>query len=79
METTLGISLYLYLKLTKTMSFLLSPMFCLQQNQKRGFCTEAENEKLGKKNGGKQWGEVAQTMYTYISKCNNDKIKERKK
>jgi hypothetical protein len=54
-------------------------MFCLQQNQKRGFCTEAENEKLGKKNGGKQWGEVAQTMYTYISKCNNDKIKERKK
>jgi hypothetical protein len=24
-------------------------------------------------------GEVAQTMYTHISKCKNDKIKERKK
>jgi hypothetical protein len=24
-------------------------------------------------------GEVAQTMYTHMSKCKNDKIKERKK
>jgi hypothetical protein len=24
-------------------------------------------------------GEVAQTMYTHISKCKNDKIKQRKK
>jgi hypothetical protein len=23
-------------------------------------------------------GEVAQTMYTYVSKCKNDKIKEKK-
>jgi hypothetical protein len=29
--------------------------------------------------GGQGEGEVAQTMYTYVSKCKNDKIKERKK
>jgi hypothetical protein len=27
---------------------------------------------------GERSGEVAQTMYTHISKCKNDKIKERK-
>jgi hypothetical protein len=26
-----------------------------------------------------KWEGVAQTMYTYVSKCKNDKIKERKK
>jgi hypothetical protein len=39
MEATLGISLYnyLYLQLGKnTMCFLLSPMFSLQQNWRRG-------------------------------------------
>jgi hypothetical protein len=46
MEAVLGISLYsyLYLKLAKTLSFLLSVMFSLQQNQRRGqnrFCPEA--------------------------------------
>jgi hypothetical protein len=25
------------------------------------------------------WGEVAQTMYTHVSKCKNDKRKEKKK
>jgi hypothetical protein len=25
--------------------------------------------------GGGRWGEVAQIMYTHISKCKNDKIK----
>jgi hypothetical protein len=43
-------------------------MFSLQQNQRtRGwkrFCLEAV--------GG---GELAQTMYIYVSKCKNDKIK----
>jgi hypothetical protein len=36
MEAMLGISLYsyLYLKLAKAMSFLLSPMHSLQQNQR---------------------------------------------
>jgi hypothetical protein len=38
MEAMLGISLYSYLypKLAKTLSFLLSLMFSLQQNQRRG-------------------------------------------
>jgi hypothetical protein len=29
--------------------------------------------------GGRQEGEVAQTMYTHVSKCKNDKMKERRK
>jgi hypothetical protein len=28
---------------------------------------------------GGRWEEVAQTMYTHVSKCKNDKTKERKK
>jgi hypothetical protein len=27
---------------------------------------------------GGEWGEVAQTMYAHVSKCKNDKKKERK-
>jgi hypothetical protein len=27
----------------------------------------------------KGWGEVAQTMYTHVSKCKNDKIKGKKR
>jgi hypothetical protein len=50
-------------------------MFSPQQIQRgRGlnrFCLEA--------GGGGGIGEVAQTMYTHLSKCKNDKIKERKK
>jgi hypothetical protein len=44
MKATLGISLstYLYLKLEKMLSFLLSPMFSLQQNwRRRDLCPEA--------------------------------------
>jgi hypothetical protein len=44
-------------------SFLLSLIFSLQQNRRR------EEQVLG----------VAQTVYTHVSKCKNDKIKERKK
>jgi hypothetical protein len=29
--------------------------------------------------GGRRSGEVAQTMYPHVSKCKNDKIKERRK
>jgi hypothetical protein len=67
MESMLGISLYsyLYLKLAKTLSSLLSLMFSLQQNQRtRGW------------NGGGV-GVVAQTMYIHVSKCKNDKIKRK--
>jgi hypothetical protein len=37
----------------------------------------AEQELLGSRGleGIRRWGEVAQTMYTHISKCKNDKIK----
>jgi hypothetical protein len=41
-------------------------MFSLQQNQRRGGTGSAW-----------KWGEeveLAQTMYTYVSKCKNDKI-----
>jgi hypothetical protein len=51
------------------MSFLLS-MFSLQQNQRTRGRMEA---------GGQGWGEVAQTMYTHVSKCKNNKIKGEKK
>jgi hypothetical protein len=67
MEAMLGISLYshLYLKLAKTLSFLLSFKFSLQQNQKRRvwnrFCLEA-----GGWGGGRVVGEVAQTTYTQV-------------
>jgi hypothetical protein len=49
-------------------------MFSLQQNQRtRGwnkFCSET---------GGRGSGEVAQTMYTHVSKCKNDKTKKFKR
>jgi hypothetical protein len=72
MGATLGLSLYsyLYLKLAKMPCFsyyLL--LFLLQQNQRtRGqnrFCLET----------GEVGGEMAQIMYTHVSKCKNDKIK----
>jgi hypothetical protein len=76
MEATFGISpcSYLYQKLPKILSFLLSLMFSLQQNQgRRGykmFCPE------GRGCGRRE--EVAQTMYTHVSKCKNYKTKEKK-
>jgi hypothetical protein len=72
MEATLGISpySYLYLKQAKTLSFLLLLMFFLQQSRRtRGqnsFCLEV------------RVGEVAQTMYTHVSKYKNYKITKRK-
>jgi hypothetical protein len=83
MEAMLGISLYsyLYLKLAKMLSFLLSLIFSLQQNwRRRGqnrFCLEAVGGEEWKR--WERWEEVAQTMCTHLSKCKNDKIKERKK
>jgi hypothetical protein len=49
-------------------------MLSLQQNQRRG-----QNRFLPRKGRGQKRGEVAQTMYRHVSKCKNDKIKERKK
>jgi hypothetical protein len=57
------------------MPFLLSLVFSLQQKQRRqnSFCLEG---------GSWKWvgsgGKVAQTMYTHVSKCKNDKRREKK-
>jgi hypothetical protein len=74
METTQRISLYSYpyLKLVKTPCFSYYHfLFFLLQNWRtrewNGFCPEA-GVGCGK-------GEVAQIMYTYVSKCKNDKVK----
>jgi hypothetical protein len=62
-------------------------MFFLQQNQKRGKRVEqvlpgSVGEGWGcggvRRGGGVWEGEVAQTMYTHVSKCKNDKIKGEK-
>jgi hypothetical protein len=41
---------------------------------------ESQYKIISKKNycGGGRNREVAQTMYTYVSKCKNDKIKKKK-
>jgi hypothetical protein len=49
-------------------------MFSLQQNQK----TRRQNRFCQEVGRGREEGEVAQTMYTHVSKCKNSKIKERK-
>jgi hypothetical protein len=68
MEAMLKTSLYSYLfpKLSKMISFLLSLMFSLQQNQRR-----EQNRFCWKCVLGRRWEEweVAQTMYTHVSKC----------
>jgi hypothetical protein len=55
-------------------------MFSLQQNWRtrrwNRFCLEAGGGRWGR--WGSLGGEVVQTMYTPVSKCKNDKIKERK-
>jgi hypothetical protein len=58
------------------LSFLLSLMFSLQQN---GENKREEQVLLGSRLGGDENRcNVAQKMYTHVSKCKNDKIKERK-
>jgi hypothetical protein len=67
-EAMLGISLYsyLYLKLAKTLSFSLSFMlFSYKIGEQEGRTLEVELV---------SGGEVAQRMYTHVSKCRNDKI-----
>jgi hypothetical protein len=74
MEATLVISLYsyLYLELAKMLSFLLFLIFSLKQNQR-----QRAEPVLGKREGGQEEGEVAQTMYTHVSKCKNHKINKK--
>jgi hypothetical protein len=57
-----------------TLSFLLSPVFS---------STKSENKRVEQVLPRRVWGlaggKVAQTMYTHVSKCKNDKIKGEKK
>jgi hypothetical protein len=69
----IGISLYsyLYLKLAKILClfyYLLFFLFNKIQEQ------EGETSSVQKGGGGGRGREVAQTMYTHVSKCKNDKI-----
>jgi hypothetical protein len=68
MEAMIGICLYsyLYLKLAKTVFLIIFYVFL-----KQIWRTRVQNP--GNRVGG--WGEVAQTMYTHVSKCRHDKIK----
>jgi hypothetical protein len=69
MEAMLGISLcsYLYLKLAKTLSFLLSLMSSPTKLEKRAeqICLEASG---GRRRCGGLGGEMAQTMYAHMNK-----------
>jgi hypothetical protein len=67
MEVMLGISLYnyLYLKLAKYFLFNKSENKRAEQVLPRSRVWEGWE---------RRWGEVAQTMYTYVSKCKNGEI-----
>jgi hypothetical protein len=54
-----------------TMPFLLSLMFSLQQNQR----TRGQNRLCPEVGGDGRSEEVAQTMYTHVSKYKNNKRK----
>jgi hypothetical protein len=73
MEVTVGISLYscLYLKPAKTLC--LSYYLC--------FLFNIIGEEQGRTGSAQRWvwGEVAQTMYTCVSKCKTNKRKEKEK
>jgi hypothetical protein len=72
METTLGISLYSYLypKLAKTLCLSYYLLCFLFNKIGEQDCGTGSAQKWG-------WGvgEVDQTMYSHVSKCKNDKIK----
>jgi hypothetical protein len=73
MEAMLGISLYSSLSQTSknTMSFLLSLMFSLQQNWRRGRNQILPGSRVVV--GGRRWPKQC----IHVSKCKNVKIKER--
>jgi hypothetical protein len=56
------------------MAFSLSLLFSLQQNQRTIGCYRFCLEGGG---GSRRMGEVAQIMYTHVSKCKNDKINKK--
>jgi hypothetical protein len=59
---------------------LISYFKCPVVTRISSYCTDLTVLKvLRKKVQGGRKGEVGQTMYTHVSKCTNNKIKERKK
>jgi hypothetical protein len=75
MEAMVGISLYsyVYLKLAKMLclSYYLLCFFFNKIGEQESGTGSAQKYEVG------QWGgEVAQTMYTHVNKCKNDKIKK---
>jgi hypothetical protein len=79
MEAVLGISLYSYpyLKLAKAIC-LPYYLLCFLFNKIREEGGTGSTWKVVGC-GGKGWAKVAQTTYTHVSKCKNDKIKGEKK
>jgi hypothetical protein len=77
LETTLGISLYSYLypKIAKTicLSYYLL-CFLLNKIREKGKTVSTWKRWLGRLKGG----EVAPTVYIYVTTCKNSKIKEQK-
>jgi hypothetical protein len=77
-EAMLGITLYSYLypKIPKTLCFSYHLLYFLFNKIRE------EDRKSSAGSGGFGWeevvGEVAQKMYTHVSKCKNDKIKREK-
>jgi hypothetical protein len=78
METTLGISVQLSLSQTSKNAMSLLYLLCFLFNKigkQEGQTDSAQNQEGG---GNRRSGEVAQTMYTNVSKCKNDKRKKNK-
>jgi hypothetical protein len=74
MEAILGIFLhsYLYLKLAKTICIYYHLCFCFNKIGEQVLPGQGEEK-------GRRRGEVAQRMYTHVSKCKSDKMKKGKK
>jgi hypothetical protein len=80
MEAMPGISLYSYLHLKLAKTICLSFLLCF-------LSTKSEKKRTKQDlpgSRGWRWGlgmgeEVAQTMYTHVSKCKDDKIRGEKK
>jgi hypothetical protein len=75
MEAMLGISLYSYLYQTSKMLCLPYYLLCFLFNKIRE--QEGRTGSAWKWGWGRGWGKVTQTMYIHVSKCKNDKIKEK--
>jgi hypothetical protein len=80
METKLGISLYsyLYLKLVKILCLSYYLLYFLFNKIRDQEGRTGSDRKGGSRRCWEE-GELNEKMYTHVSKCKTDKIKERKK